>query len=38
MLPYKYEHRTQAKVLKVFPTSRADVYQGEMTIHKIIGK
>lgn len=37
MLPYKYEHRTQAKVLKVFPTSRADVYQGEMTIHKIIG-
>lgn len=38
MLPYKYEHRTQATVLKVFPTSRADVYQGEMRIHKIIGK
>jgi len=37
MLPYKFEHRTYAKVLKVFPNHRSDVYQGEMEIHEAIG-
>lgn len=36
-VPYQFQHRIQYTVLKIFPSSRLDVYQCEMEIHKTIG-